>query len=73
MRRGVINQGTADSPDGRSIAFSSGRFAPDCRIFTARADGTGVRKIAYPRDGLTADPGGGCFRPAFTPDGKRIL
>jgi Tol biopolymer transport system component len=69
-----LNAGEAVySPDGRSIAFSSGRYAPDCRIFTARADGTGVRRIAYPRDGLPARPGGGCFRPAFTPDGKRIL
>jgi Tol biopolymer transport system component len=61
------------SPDGRSIAFSMGRYAPDHRIFLAAADGTGSRKLAHPGEGRLASPGEGCFRPAFTPDGSRIL
>jgi Tol biopolymer transport system component len=61
------------SPDGRSIAFSMGQYAPDLRIFVAWADGTGLRRLAHPAEGQLARPGGGCSRPAFTPDGQRIL
>jgi TolB protein len=53
------------STDGRSVAFSKGVYAPDCRIFVTQSDGTGLRKLA--------DTGGGCFKPCFHPDGKRIL
>jgi Tol biopolymer transport system component len=61
------------SPDGRSIAFSMGQYAPDLRIFVAKADGTELRRLAHPAEGQLAWPGGGCSRPAFTPDRKRIL
>jgi Tol biopolymer transport system component len=61
------------SPDGLSIAFSTGKYAPDHRIFVARADGTAVSKPAEPQEGPGAQPLGGCFRPAFMPDGKRIV
>ncbi len=61
------------SRDGRSIAFSRGRYAGDCRIFVARADGTGLTELAYPGKGPLAAQGGGCIRPYFTPDGKQIF
>ena len=61
------------SPDGRSIAFSMGQYAPDLRIYVARTDGTELRRLLHPAEGRVAPPGGGCSRPAFTPDGKRIL
>ena len=61
------------APDGQSIAFADGRFASDYRIFTAKLDGTGRNQIPYP-EGQKANPAsGGCFRPVFRPDGKRIL
>lgn len=61
------------SPDGQSIAFLMGQYAPDQRIFVAKADGTELRRLAHPAEGRLAPPGGGCFRPAFTPDGRRLL
>jgi Tol biopolymer transport system component len=61
------------SPDGQSIAFSMGRYAPDLRIFVAKADGTMPRRLASPGEGRVARPDGGCSHPAFTHDGKRIL
>ncbi len=61
------------SPDGTSIAFSNGRYAPDCRIFVANADGTNIRKLAYPGDAQPALRGDGCFAPAFAPDGKSVF
>ena len=61
------------SADGRSIAFSGGGYAPDHRIFVAKADGAELRKLVHPGEGKLAFPGGGCFRTTFTPDGKRIL
>jgi Tol biopolymer transport system component len=61
------------SPDGRSIAFSVGQSAPGLRIFVSRADGTEVRSLPHPTADRLAPPGGGCFRPTFTPDGRRLL
>jgi Tol biopolymer transport system component len=52
------------SPDGRSIAFSMGQYAPDHRIFVAKADGTDLRRLAISEAGQPARPGGGCFQPA---------
>jgi Tol biopolymer transport system component len=70
---GLYGRQAVYSPDGRSIAFSKGHYAPDHRLLVARADGTAPRQIPHPGGGQVADPGGGCFRPTFTPDGKRIL
>lgn len=61
------------SPDGQSIVYSSGRFAPDCRIYLNRIDGTRRRKLPSPPGEDRKRPGGGCFSPSFTPDGRRIL
>jgi Tol biopolymer transport system component len=61
------------SPDGRVISFSGGRYAPDSRIFAARADGTGRRRLAGPVRADEPPPSGGCFRPRFMPDGRRVL
>jgi TolB protein len=70
---GLAGREAVYSPDGRLIAFSGGVYAPDHRLFVARADGTQPRRLTHPGDGLVARPGGGCFRPAFTPDGKRLV
>lgn len=70
---GLRGSGLVHSRDGGSVAFSDGRYAPDCRIFVGRADGTGIRKLDLGGGDAPRSPGGGCFKPAFTPDGKRIL
>lgn len=70
---GLAGREAVYSPDGRTVAFSQGRYAPDQRIFTAQADGSGLKKLAPRGEERLAFPSGGCFRPAFAPDGKRIL
>jgi Tol biopolymer transport system component len=60
------------SPDGASIAFVQGRFAKDQRVFTAHADGSGLKKLDPRVEPGPRLPGGGRFHPAFLPDGKRI-
>ncbi len=54
------------SPDGSSMAFSRGHYSPDYAIFTAAADGTNPRQLTHMEKR-------GCFRPTFTPDGRRLL
>lgn len=58
--------GWALSPDGSSMGFSRGQYSSDFAIYTAAADGTGSRQL------VRLDKRG-CFRPAFTPDGRRLL
>ncbi len=70
---GLSGREATYSPDGRTIAFLQGQYSPDQRIFTARADGSGPRRLAHQDGEQLASPGGGRFRPTFTPDGKQIL
>jgi WD40-like Beta Propeller Repeat len=61
------------SPDGQSIAFSRGFFAPDLRIVVAKVDGTGSKELADLGKAQPVRPGGGWSHPTFTPDGKRVI
>lgn len=61
------------SPDGETIAFSRGEYAPDLRIFIAHADGSAQRKLSQPVGCNQTRPNGGRSCPAFTPDGKRLV
>jgi Tol biopolymer transport system component len=70
---GTQGNGVVFSPDGQSIAYSAGRYSGDQRIYLAKADGTGSRKLAQPGEGQVTAPGSGCYGPSFTPDGKRII
>ena len=70
---GLNGRDAVYAPDGQSVGFSMGRYADDQRIFVARADGTGTYKVAHPGEGHVTSLGGGCSRPAFTLDGKRII
>jgi Tol biopolymer transport system component len=70
---GLDGRDAVYSPDGRTIAFSMGQYAPDQRIYVMGVDGTGLRRLPHPATGPHAPPGGGCSRHRFTPDGKRIL
>ena len=50
--------GAVPSYDGKSIAYSKGKYSPDLKVYMANADGTSER-------GLTPNLGG-CYRPVFT-------
>ena len=56
--------GAVTSCDGKSIAYSKGKYSPDLKIFMANADGTSER-ILTPNLG-------GCYRPVFTHAGGRL-
>ena len=62
-RYGTHNGSPSWSPDGRRIAFVSGRGGFD-QIWTMKADGSDMRRLTAPR-ALDADP-------AWSPDGRRI-
>jgi TolB protein len=53
------------SPDGRTLAFSSNKDGFESAIWTARADGGGLRRLTAPAvEGLWPD---------WRPDGRRLL
>ena len=55
------------SPDGSRIAFASDHAGPDPRIFTIRADGTGMQQVSTDPDGYVDNT------PTYTPDGQHII
>lgn len=55
------------SPDASRIAFSSDHAGPDPRIYTIKADGTGMQQVIHDPDGYVDNT------PTYTPDGKRIV
>ena len=55
------------SPDGSHIAFASDHAGPDPRIFTVKADGTGMQQVSHEPDGYVDNT------PTYTPDGTRIV
>ena len=57
--------GAVPSYDGKSIAYSKGKYSPDLKIFIAHADATSERV-------LTPNMGG-CYRPVFTHVGDRLF
>jgi Tol biopolymer transport system component len=61
------------SPDGQTIALVLGQFASDQEIYLCRSDGLGVKQLTRIGKRQRSSEGAGCTRPAFTPDGKRIL
>lgn len=54
------------SPDGRSIAFVRANYAEPWQIYIMKADGSQPRRLSY---GYSA----GDSRPAWSPDGTRLL
>ena len=64
----LLHDGTVGSavvsPDGRHIAFSKGKYAPDCEIYLMDADGMNVRQLTRQ---------GWCCRPVFARDGRSII
>jgi Tol biopolymer transport system component len=61
------------SPDGQSITLVMGHYAPDCEIYVCGSDGMGFKQITDTGKRQFPAEGAGCFRPAFTPDGRRII
>jgi Tol biopolymer transport system component len=55
------------SPNGSRIAFAGDHAGPDPRIFTVRADGTGIQQVGDDPEGYVDNT------PAYTPDGQRII
>jgi TolB protein len=72
-RSGADEDDPAWSPSGDVIAFASNRggYTKGFRIFTIRADGTGLRQLSPQRTSRRGDPP---FdrSPTWSPDGKRI-
>jgi Tol biopolymer transport system component len=56
--------GAVPSYDGKSLAYSKGKYSPDLKIFMADADATAERMLTT--------GGGGCYRPVFTHAGDRL-
>jgi Tol biopolymer transport system component len=69
---GLDGANASFSPDGRSLVYSAGRYARAESIFIAAVDGSKVTLLVSASD-LDNGPEGGCNRPAFTPDGTRII
>jgi Tol biopolymer transport system component len=61
------------SPDGQLIAMVMGQYASDQEIFVCRADGLALKPVTHMGRSQISSEGAGCTRPAFTPDGKRII
>jgi hypothetical protein len=70
------------SPDGSRIAFASDRDAPSVavvppvqgalEIYEMNADGSGITRLTD-TPGTNPEPGAGSDRPAWSPDGSKIL
>ena len=67
---GLDGRDAVYSPDGRSIAFSMGQYAPDQRIFVARADGTELRRLAHPAEGHPRSRAEDASDPPLRPTGS---
>jgi Tol biopolymer transport system component len=61
----LVDNAPQYSPDGRRVAFSSGRGGDSVAIWVANADGTGVNQITR-----IASPK--CGTPRWSPDGRWI-
>ena len=55
----------AVSPDGKKLAFAKGHYSPDYQIYIRNIGGKAARQLTH--------IDGGCFKPRFSPDGKRIF
>jgi Tol biopolymer transport system component len=55
------------APDGSRIAFASDHAGPDVRIFSVRADGSGMQQVGDDPEGYVDNT------PTYTPDGQHIV